>query len=362
MSSVRPCHVSILLAFLVKYPSTQLHLLLDILVLERWIRMPSNGVQDRISELLEKSDAATKSGDLQQAFEAVKEASHLDANNARVKEALVALQDREQSGDALVLVQAYFENGDDKDGQKALQELKQKQISEAEANRIFDLLEERRTDELPLLDAITGALIYKSNHVRKAIASRFSHPIAELFTTFFNRGEDSFKAFSSVPHDASVWPIKGDQAAAQVDLFQLCIAKLMDAAVEHPERLMQVVSRQLGVAPENVKAKIDRDVMEVILSSLNIRLASSLRSQAMLATSKALEVTQESGEQLFGQFLAEKVAKPTNDDLITAFSAAAAIFPMIPAFAAKLFMTDGFVQQLVPSLERNSEAASHGQR
>ncbi|KAK4494098.1 hypothetical protein PRZ48_014396 [Zasmidium cellare] len=323
--------------------------------------MPSSAKEDRIAQLLAKADETAKRGNLQDAFQALKEASHLDSGNEKVRHALELLQKREQTGDALHLLRSYLGTGPDLDGEKAVQALRQRQLPQDEAKQALDLL---LTDagHKDLLDSLTGALLSKNTVARRAIAERFKEPVTELFTLLFERGEESLKAFASISLDASLWDSKDAQKRAQNDVFRLCVAKLMDVDIDHPERLMQAVARQLAVAPDNVKDVIDEDVFEVVLNSLDIRLNARLRSQAMLATSKMLEVIGEQGGTIFGQYLANKVAKQTNDDLIDAFSAASAVFPMIPAVAASLFMTDGFVQQLVPNLERNSEAASQGQR
>ena len=73
-------------------------------------------------------------------------------------------------------------------------------------------------------------------------------------------------------------------------------------------------------------------------------------------------VSKEDGEKLFASFVTNHVAKKTNDDLIMAFSAASSVFPVLPAVASRLFLTEGFVQGLVPHLERNSEAAASGKK
>ena len=323
--------------------------------------MSEKDLQDRISQLVANATKVANAGNLQKAYESLKEASHLDSENAQVKDAIVSLQAREQTGDALNLVKSYLDKGNEDDGQRALLALRQKQLPQANAIEVLDLLL-NSPGERGLLDVLTGALLYKSIHARKEIAKKFSEPITAIFTELFERGVESFKSFASIPLDESAWTSKDLQKTAQIDLFRLCVAKLIDCDCDHPARLMQVIARQLAVAPDNVKDLIDFEVFRVILEQLDIRLDAKLRSQAMLATSKVLESTGETGEQIFGQFLVTEVAKQTNDDLITAFSAAAAIFPMVPAVAAQLFMTDGFVQQLVPNLERNSEAAAQGQR
>ncbi|SMR61614.1 unnamed protein product [Zymoseptoria tritici ST99CH_3D1] len=323
--------------------------------------MSAGGKQDRIALLLEQANAAALADSLVKASELLKEASHLDPENAKVKEAWLALQKQEQTGDLVKLIRGYLDGGDEQDGHKALLVIRQKRLSPSEAEEAIRILLDY-TGEAKLLDTLTGTLLYTSVDARKVLVARFKEPISEIFDHLFDRGEESFKALATLPFDEAVWKSKDDQKAAQRDLFRLGIAKLIDAGIDHLERPMQMIARQLSVAPDNVSDLIDDDVFEVVLMSLDIRLEASLRRQAMLATAKALETLKEKGDALFGHFLASKVAKQTNDDLIVAFSAASAVFPMVPTVAANLFMTDGFVQQLVPNLERNSEAASHGQR
>ena len=323
--------------------------------------MAEDDLQKRVTQLLQKSDEFASGSDLQKALDALKEASHLDPENARVKDALVALERRERTGDAISLIQSYLGTGLASDGEKALHALRQKQLPKDEAEKALELLL-HAPKPLDLLDSLTGTLIYRSKDVQQTLVNKFQHPVTELFDQLYERGPESLKSFSTIPLNDALWTLKDDQARAQRDLFRLCIAKLMYDGVDHKDRLMQVVARQIAIAPANITKLIDLDVFEVILDCLDIRLDQPLRSQAMLATSKVLEATKEKGEQLFGQYLAAKVSKQTIDDFIVAFSSAAAIFPMIPVVAAQLFMTDGFVQQLVPNLERNFESGSQGKR
>lgn len=323
--------------------------------------MAEDDLHKRVSRLLHKSDESANGGDLQKALDALKEASHLDPENARVQDALVALEKRESTGDALSWIQSYLAAGASSDGEKALHALRQKLLPQDESEQALELLL-HASKPLDLLDNLTGTLIFRSKHLQRLLAARFQHPVTELFDQLYERGPESLKAFSTVPLNDALWTSKDDQARAQRDLFRLCIAKLMYDGVDHKDRLMQAVAQQIAIAPANITKLIDMDIFEVILDCLDIRLDQALRSQAMLATSKVLEATKEKGEQLFGQYLASKVSKQTIDDFVVAFSSAAAIFPMIPVVAAQLFMTDGFVQQLVPNLEWNFESGSQGKR
>jgi hypothetical protein len=91
-----------------------------------------------------------------------------------------------------------------------------------------------------------------------------------------------------------------------------------------------------------------------VLAQLDIRLDAKIRAQATLAVAKLLEETREAGEAIFTDYVTSTVSKGHNDELIVAFSAAASVFPLVPQTVAKLFLTPGFLEGLVPVLERNS--------
>lgn len=327
----------------------------------RWTAMSSDGSSDRIKALLTTADTAIKADELQKAAEALREASHLDADNAEVKERWTALQRTEEGGDVYGLLQKYLAGHDDEDGKKALQILKSKQLPNKDAIQAIKLLLHATISE-KILDDLTGALLSRNVETRKLVARRLKDNATEIFELLSERGEESFNAFSTIPLENAVWSSKSDQAIAQKDVFRLCVATLIEAGAEHLERVMRCAARLLSLVPDVVTGIVDADVFDAILSSLDLRLPASLRSQAILATSKLLEATKQQGEELFSGFITQKAEKQTNNDLIIAFSAAAAVFPIIPAVAAKLFLIDGFVQQLVPNLERNWEEGAAGKR
>lgn len=323
--------------------------------------MSQSDADVKLANLLSQADEALSAQQLAKTASILKEASQLEPEHEGVKSRWLALQRHESGGGAVVALRLYTTNRRNEDGQKALQGLKQKQLSAAEAAEAYSLLS-GVDDKLGLRDELNGALLGQQAEARKLIAKRLSPNATDLFDRMFQAGDESFRAFVGIPLDADAWSSEDAQRTAQQDVFRLCIATLMEAGVERPDRLMRAVARQLAIQPASIVGLIDGDVVDVILSDLDIRLESSLRSQAMLSASKLLEATSEKGEGLFADFVTNRVARQTNDDLIAAFSAAAAVFPIVPAIVAKLFLTDGFVQQLVPNLEKNSDAAAAGKR
>lgn len=316
---------------------------------------------EKVAALLQQHDDAVKSGSLQQASAILKEASHLDPDNDQIKRRWLTLSNAESSTTLFAPLSTFIANGNEIDGQKALQALKQKQLSPEDAARAYDLLV-RPASKPKLLDEATGVLLSRHVEARKLVVAKLSSDPTDVYGELYEQGDETFRAATAITFDAPFWLSKDAQNAAQKDVFRLCVATLMGAGIDRPDRAMRAIARQLAVQPANVADLLDEDVFDVILCDLDIRLDSALRSQAMLSTSKMLEATGARGEALFEAFVTGRVAKQANDDLVIAFSAAASVFPVLPAVATKLFMTDGFVQQLVPNLERNSEDARSGKR
>ncbi|KAF2767157.1 ARM repeat-containing protein [Teratosphaeria nubilosa] len=327
--------------------------------------MSKSSIDERLTELLELADEAKKAGDLSKVGSILKEATQLSPQNEEVRKRWLAVQETGSDGpDALEAVRTYLKTGGEENGRKALQILDQsgsKSWSPHAAAQLLDLLLDGG-NELESLDQLTVTFLSRQVEARKYLATKLASHATEVFGRLLKVGDRTFNFVGTVILDDALWDSEEVQRKMQRDVFQLCVATLMEAGVERPAAVMKAIARQLTARPEIIADLIDRDVFDVILEDLDIRSGSYLRSQAVLSTSKLLEVTKEKGEQLFVDFVTRRVKKQMNDDLIVAFSATAAVFPILPAVAARLFMTEGFVQQLVPNLERNSEAAAEGKR
>ncbi|OTA25943.1 hypothetical protein BTJ68_12437, partial [Hortaea werneckii EXF-2000] len=323
---------------------------------------PNEDVSSKLSTLLSQVDDASRINELSKAAALLREASQLAPQDEDIKRRWISLQQREaRNSESLTTIKTYIESREEDARKTAIQTLSKKQLTAVEASEAFDLLLGSSSD-LPSLDEVLSTLLGRQIEVRRLVAKKIIASATEAFEQLSPCGDETFRAFTGLLFDKSLWPTKDAQQTAQQDLFRLCIASLIDAGVERPDRLMKAVARQLAVQPENVVSLIDEDVFDIVLSELDIRHDNSLRGQAMVAMSRLLEVSKEDGEKLFASFVTNHVAKKTNDDLIMAFSAASSVFPVLPAVASRLFLTEGFVQGLIPHLERNSEAAASGKK
>jgi hypothetical protein len=322
----------------------------------------TNPADDRIVRLLAEADDYRKAGNVESAYKALKAAADLDPTNRLVAAALTDLRAQDKGDNAFVTLLIQYQNdADEGTGKSALQALRTSSVRAADALRALDLLLNQSPPKLSS-DVLLGTLLNVSLDARKEVVLRLKPEVTMLFEKFYTMGRQSFRVFTGLPIDESVWSSRDDQAKSQRDTFQMCTAKLLGINVQDSERVLEAMTRLLTLASKNVSSLIDADVFEVVLARLDIRNEASLRSQAMLAIAKMFELTVEKGEVLFANFITSAVAKQTSEDLVIAFSAASAIFPIVAPIATKLFLTEGFVQQLVTILERNSQATKQGHR
>ena len=338
----------------------------------------SNAANQRAESLAVEAKASLEKRELQKAYQLAKEALSLAPSNSNVKSVIAQLQQSNSNDQIFPLCSSYIRNGKDEDGQKALQYLKQKSpipfkdVHEL-ATIFFDQTgNSKQTLHMkhpPLLDKLTATLLTSSQPARVEFAARFSQRYevgdpSRLFSLFHNRGEASFNALIQTITDDSIWESAEQYKAAKRDAFQLALGKLLEPALDNPEWVMMFVTRLLANHAEDLRVQpqsklhslLTSENFEIVLEWLDLRTSQSVRSQATLATTKFLDEMKNDGkgEETVSRFVSEKVAKTHSDDLVIAFSAAAACFPLCPETVSKLFLTPGFLEGLIITLDKNS--------
>ncbi|KAI4763580.1 ARM repeat-containing protein [Aureobasidium sp. EXF-3400] len=312
----------------------------------------------RAEELVVQARECIEQRQLQQATQLAKEAASLAPTNQNVQALVQSLSTEGSNGSQILsLVQSYVERGEKKDGQEAVNLLKQHAaIPTDHINDVAHLLFDHEGKPTEIRDQLTGAFVINSAAARKQLASRIQvgTEATRYFRLLWKRGEHSFNSILPVLLDAEAWPNAEVQTQAKRDAFLLALGKLLDPALEHGEWSMTLIARLLTSNAHDMAGLIDRDTFEIVLAQLDIRLDAKIRAQATLAVAKLLEETREEGEAIFTDYVTNTVSKGHNDELIVAFSAAASVFSLVPKTVAKLFLTPGFLEGLVPVLERNS--------
>ena len=220
------------------------------------------------------------------------------------------------------------------------------------------LIEKGHATEAKTRDKLLSGLLQQCRGARAYLAKQLQKDTTIVFEEIYEIGNGSANGITTVVLDPVAWATDSSRETCEKDVFQLLVAKLFESGHDYNGRALRGVSRLLAVNAEKLKSLIDNEVFEVILASLDNRLGIEIRSQATLATAKYLEVSQEKGQEYLSSFITTRVERHTNADLIIAFSAAAAVFPIVPSITSALFLTDGFITTLVPLLQKKAKATA----
>jgi hypothetical protein len=296
----------------------------------------------------------------QEATRKLREAAALGHDNADVQIAFLKLHDGENDSPLLALCRRYALYHDPKAGDEAAEYLKGAgpQTSGPVAVECLKLVLETPTSSLsPAQDIIITQLVRQNQKAREYFATEFLSSTTEFFDNIYDRGDDSANCLRTIVLDPQLWPSEETRLQVEDDLFQLLLAKLMESGHDLDGRALRGIALLLMADVNRLSAFIDQQGFDAILSSLDVRLPADVRGHATIVASKYLELSEEDGRMYFTEFVTTRVAKQKAETMVVAFSAAAAIFPIATAVTAPLFLTDGFLQSLIPLLERRLKNA-----
>lgn len=295
---------------------------------------------------------------MQAASRNLREALSIAPDNPDVKAALLKIQQHEENSHQLLdLCRRYTANKDEVAGKEAAAYLRTDGLRPPENVALESLklllgLPAHALSEAQ--DEIISGLIRQNASVRQHFSDRLQVSVTTFFDEIYDRGDGAAVCLDTVVLDPGVWPSEDTRSHCESELFQLFLAKLLESGHDFDGRALKGITRLLAVDAGRLQHLIDDEGLEVILSSLDHRLPLELRSQATLATAKYLEVSQEKGEKKFSALIATMISKGRLDDLIIAFSAVAAVFPVAPTAAATVFLSDEFMKALIPLASRDA--------
>lgn len=312
--------------------------------------MAANSDDQRALELAKKAEESTKTGDLASAARYLREASTIAPQNPQIRDAWTRLQQEEDKSELLTLCKIWVRSKDEDDGDRALRAVQKPGLKTIEAEQAMEILFDFKGED-DVLDEVTGELLQNPG-AQKWLARAVIEQPTRIYYEMFERGDDSIDGLLKVLLNRGLWPNEEAFKTGHRDMFMLSLAMMMEEALDHPERAMKGIAQLLAHYAEHLKGIIDADSFDVILDSLDVRLPTSLRSQATLASIKLFELAPDTAGELISKFVTARAKKGEANDLIVAFSAATAIFPVAVTAAAALFLTEGFVSTLVPLVEK----------
>ncbi|OAX78830.1 hypothetical protein ACJ72_06858 [Emergomyces africanus] len=317
--------------------------------------MVQSASDDRAVQLAREAVELVDAGHRAAASRNLREAISLAPDNEEVKSAFKKISEDEETNHPLVnLCRRYVTHKDEEAGREAALRLRADGLHpppEVAIDTFNLILSCPATSLSNTQDDIITALVRNSAHIRRHVAAQLQLSVTQFFDEIYDRGDGAVVCLDTVVLDTALWQSEKVRNHCKNELFQLFIAKLMESGHDLDGRSLKGIARLLAVDAEHLQHLVDEECFDAILSSLDLRLPIDVRSQATLATAKYLEAAGENGQTSFSKILTARVARQRNDDYIIAFSAAAAVFPIIPSITATLFLTEGFIQSLVILLE-----------
>ena len=174
----------------------------------------------------------------------------------------------------------------------------------------------------------------------------------EFFENMFARGDESANVLRSVVLEVSLWQQEDVRLRVEDDLFVLFIAKLMESEHDHDGRALKGITLLLLADTNRLYTHIDEDAFDALLKSLDFRLPAEVRGQATLVISKFMEISELESQQYLHNFITAQIAKQKTEALVISFSAAAQLFAVASNVTAQLFLTQGFLESLMPLLQQ----------
>ncbi|KAL2864661.1 UNC45-central domain-containing protein [Aspergillus lucknowensis] len=316
--------------------------------------------EERAVHLSREAVELRDSGHHEAAVRNLREALSLAPDNLAVKDALVKIQQEEGNGHHLIdLCRRYTTQKDERAGKDAARYLQTDGLVPpgSVALDCAKLLLSHQAQSLSSLqDDIISGLVRQNASVRQFFSSQLQVSVTTFFDDMYDRGDGAAVCLDTVVLDHSVWPSEDARIHCERELFQLFIAKLMESGHDLDGRSLKGIARLLAVDADQLRDLVDDESLDVIVNSLDHRLPAEWRSQATLATIKYLEASKDVGQKQFSNIVSAKLAKSRIGDLIVAFSATAAIFPVAPEVAAGLFLSDVFMAALKSLTGRDAKS------
>ena len=291
--------------------------------------------------------------------QALREAVTLAPENAEVEAAFAQLRLYDSYEVLLTLCERFAQDQDVAAGREALSYVTSRgsEVTNVLAENCLQLLiESSHASDRAVRDSLVASFLQNCLGARVFLVKRLHDSVSVAFQELFDIGDGAANAMAATILDPASWPGEAIRLRFEKDILRLFVAKLMESGHDHDGRAMKGISRLLAVDAQLLHSVLDEESFDAVLAALDNRWPSEVRSQATLATAKYLEVAPDKGQEYLTRFITIRITRHANDDLIVAFSAAAAVFPLVPSVAATLFLAEGFLPSLASLLEKGAKS------
>lgn len=217
------------------------------------------------------------------------------------------------------------------------------------------LLSHSKTIPTPEGGDVVGWMLKTSRGGREFMAGLLARGKAkEIVDNFMDLGGGAVDGLVLVLLDPAAWKLAESKKGCLRECFKAFLEGMRGRDKGRELVAIKSIARLLATNNEELSSFVGQDALERLFAVLDIRSSEDLRSHATLAAAKFIEADEKVAQSMLGKFMLSRLTADSDDDLRIAYSTAAAIFPLVPNVAAQLFMTEGFVEALVPSLQGRS--------
>jgi len=287
----------------------------------------------------------------------LREALSLSPQNPIVLSTFAVLQEDANTPPASKLIHKCVVNCDEPAGHEALRLLRDPNASSLRNDTAAECLELlMATPTAPLAAKLLGELLRASHGARVHVALKLAGGSEGVMKALDTLGDEAIDGVVAVLLDGMAW---GKDSSAHSKCLRECfkwlLSRLSGAATDRRLCIARSVARLLASKADELHPFVSQSRLERLLYNLDSTSPAELRSHSTLATAKFADAAGDVGQSMIGKFVASRLAADGDEDLRLAYSVAAAIFPLVPQFAATLFLTEGFVEGVVPSLQTRPE-------
>ena len=314
--------------------------------------MSEEAKKKRVAELVQKARTARRQDANQEAADAVKEALSINPDDEEAQKLFEGLSlAAGKPVDVLKLCEEFY------DGRLSETSFRGQLDSSS-----IDIEGTRETIEFAFArkgqrgDTMVECLLSKPNGKRAFIPLFLNEP-TRTFKALWDLGEYSLGAvINKVLLQPGGWSKAADRDKAEKDMLYSLLSKMLQAGIENPELAMLSIARLLAYDVAKLQSFIDSDAYMVFFDALNVEHSTAMRAQATLTLAKLHEVNPDHWEKELVTYVDSMAKSPLTDNVIRACSAVGSLFPVAPPICARMFLKEGFVQQLM-HLVNNTENA-----
>ena len=314
----------------------------------------------RAEELATQASGLMSVGDSAGAYRILQEAVHLAPETQSVKEAFSNLQIGESEQPLLRLCKRFVFEHDESSGQEAIASLSgPEKVADDIGRNCLELLLAKGLESNPKVsDNLIHTLVRRTRGAKTLLAEKIQTPpsTTRSFEEIYSIGNGAADSIVVVILAPEAWKSEETRLKCERDIFRLYLAKLLQTGDDDDSRAMRGIAQLLATDVGHLQDLIDEDTFDELLSALDYRHPISTKTPAILAIAKFLEASGQRGQQMLTQYVTSHFAKQHTEDMILAFSAAGAVFPIATSTASTMLLTPGFLPSLVPLLERKTHS------